>query len=90
LEGLILAHLERFRRYPARACAARQQGVTHVRFKMNRAGMLLSSTIVQKSGSFDLDQAALDTLRRAQPLPTIPADRPDVVELNIPVEFELL
>ena len=88
-EGLILAHLERFRRYPARARAARQKGAVYVRFTMNRAGILLSSAIVQKSGSFDLDQAALDTLKRAQPLPAIPADRPDVVELTIPVEFRL-
>ncbi|MFT3968116.1 MAG: TonB family protein, partial [Sphingobium sp.] len=88
-EGLILAHLERFRRYPARARAARQQGVAYVRFTMNRAGMVLSSVIVNKSGSFDLDQAALDTLKRAQPLPAIPADKPDVVELTIPVEFYL-
>lgn len=88
-EGLILAHLERFRRYPARARATRQQGAVYVRFTMNRAGIVLSSAIVQKSGSFDLDQAALGTLKRAQPLPAIPADRPDVVELTIPVEFRL-
>lgn len=88
-EGLILAHLERFRRYPARARAARQQGTVTVRFKVNRAGMVLSSSIVTKSGSFDLDRAALDTLQRAQPLPAIPADRPDIVELTIPVEFYL-
>ncbi|MDX3911596.1 MAG: TonB family protein [Sphingobium sp.] len=88
-EGLILAHLERFRRYPARARAARQQGTAYVRFTMNRAGIVLSSAIVKKSGSFDLDQAALDTLQRAQPLPAIPKDRPDVVELTIPVEFNL-
>ncbi|EQB11104.1 energy transducer TonB family protein [Sphingobium lactosutens] len=56
---------------------------------MNRTGMVLSSVIVKKSGSFDLDQAALDTLKRAQPLPAIPADRPDVVELTIPVEYNL-
>lgn len=88
-EGLILAHLERFRRYPARARAARQQGTVYVRLRMNRAGMVLSSAIVKKSGSYDLDQAALDTFQRAQPLPAIPADRPDVVELTIPVEFSL-
>ncbi|WP_278391361.1 TonB family protein [Sphingobium yanoikuyae] len=88
-EGLVLAHLEHFRRYPARARAARQQGVTIIRFTMNRAGMVLSSAIAKKSGSFDLDQAALDTLQRAQPLPAIPVDRPDVVELTIPVEFNL-
>ncbi|WP_255265987.1 energy transducer TonB family protein [Sphingopyxis terrae] len=88
-EGLILARLERYRRYPARARAARQQGTVYVRFKMNRSGMVLSSAIVKKSGSYDLDQAALQTLDRAQPLPAIPADRPDVVELTIPVEFFL-
>ncbi|WP_447725693.1 TonB family protein [Sphingomonas koreensis] len=88
-EGLILAHLERFRRYPARARAARQQGIVHVRFTMNRAGMVLSSAVAKKSGFFMLDQAALDTLERAQPLPAIPEDRPDVVEFTIPVEFFL-
>lgn len=88
-EGLILAHLKRFRRYPARARAARQQGTVYVRFRMNRNGMVLSSAVVKKSGSFDLDQAALDTLKHAQPLPAIPADMPDEVELSVPVEYYL-
>jgi protein TonB len=69
-EGLILAHLERFRRYPARARAARQQGTVHVRFRMNRAGMVLSSAIVKKSGSFDLDRAA--SIRSSAPSPFRP------------------
>jgi protein TonB len=88
-EASVLAHLERFRRYPPRARAARHQGVTHVRFTMNRSGMVLSCAIVGKSGSFTLDQAALDTLRRAQPLPAIPAARADTLELTVPIEFEL-
>lgn len=37
----------------------------------------------------DLNQAALDTLIRAQPLPAIPADEPDIVELTIPVAVSL-
>lgn len=88
-EGQILAHLERFRRYPARARAARQQGTILVRFRMNRAGMVLSSAIHRGSGFYTLDQAALDTLQRAQPLPAIPQNRPEFVELTIPVEFYL-
>ncbi len=88
-EGQLLAHLERFRRYPARARAARQQGVATIRFTMNRAGMVLSSAVVRSSGVSALDTAALDTLKRAQPLPAIPADRPDTVELTIPVEYFL-
>lgn len=88
-EGVLLAHLERFRRYPPRARAARQQGIVHVRFRMNRAGMVLDAQVVRGSGSVSLDQAALDTFRRAQPLPAIPPDRPDQLELTIPVEFHL-
>ena len=88
-EASVLAHLERFRRYPPRARAMRQQGVVYVRFRMDRSGAVLSSGIMRKSGSFTLDQAALDTLRRAQPLPAIPADRPDTVELTVPIQFDL-
>lgn len=88
-EEKILAHLERFRRYPARARAARQQGTVYVRLRLSRAGMVLSSVIVKKSGSFDLDQAAIETLRRAQPLPAIPSNMPEEVELSVPVEYYL-
>jgi protein TonB len=86
-EALVLAHLQKYRRYPARARAARQQGVVHVTFRVNRAGEVLSASIHRGSGSYTLDQAALDTIRRAQPLPAIPDDRPDVIELTLPVEF---
>lgn len=88
-EGVLLAHLERFRRYPPRARAAQQQGIVYVRFRMNRAGSVLEAQVVRGSGSVSLDQAALDTLRRAQPLPAIPPDKPDQLELTMPVEFHL-
>lgn len=86
-EAELLAHLERFRRYPPAARARRAQGVAHVRFRMNRAGTLLSAEILRSSGAAVLDRAALETLRRAQPLPPIPDDRPDELELTVPVEF---
>lgn len=86
-EALLLAHLEKYRRYPAAARARREQGVVHVTFRMNRQGQLLSAAIARSSGSAALDRAALDTLRRAQPLPPIPADKPDPLELSVPVEF---
>lgn len=88
-EALLLAHLERFRRYPARARGARQEGTTYIRFRMNRAGAVLSASIVRRSGFTTLDQAALGTLQSAQPLPAIPAEMPDIVELTVPVEFYL-
>lgn len=88
-EASVLAHLERFRRYPPRARAAGQHGVAYVRFTMDRSGAVLNSAVVRKSGFFTLDQAAIDTLQRAQPLPTIPPGRPDTVELTVPIQFDL-
>jgi len=86
-EGLLLAHLEKYRRYPASARARREEGIAYVTFRMARAGGVLSAKIVRSSGSALLDRAALDTLKRAQPLPRIPDDKPDPLELSVPVEF---
>lgn len=86
-EGQVLARLEKYRRFPDDARARRQQGVVHVRFRIDRPGRVLWSRIERSSGFAQLDRAALDTLRRAQPLPAIPAGRPDEVELVAPVEF---
>ncbi|SFG34199.1 protein TonB [Novosphingobium sp. CF614] len=88
-EARLLAHLEQYRRFPARARAARQQGTVQIRFRMNRAGSILTASVQRSSGFATLDQAALDTLKRAQPLPAIPKGRPDEIELTIPVEFYL-
>lgn len=86
-EAQLLAHLEKYRRYPAAARARREQGVAYVTFRMNRSGAVLSAVVVRSSGSPLLDQAALETLRRAQPLPGIPDGKPDTLELSVPVEF---
>lgn len=86
-EALLLAHLERYRRYPATAKLRREQGVTYVRFRMNRTGQILSASIARSSGSRRLDQAAIDTIHRAQPLPAIPNEKPDEVDLSVPVAF---
>jgi len=86
-EAQVMAHLEHHRRYPAAARARRQQGVAYVTFRMNRAGQVLSSRVSRSSGAGVLDRAALDTLKRAQPLPAIPDDRPDEMELTVQVEF---
>lgn len=88
-EAKLLAHLERHRRYPAASLARRDQGVAHVRFRMNRAGGVLEVVLIRSSGIPELDRAALATIRRAQPLPPIPDDRPDPLDLSVPVEFFL-
>ncbi|WP_235654768.1 energy transducer TonB family protein [Sphingobium yanoikuyae] len=86
-EALLLAHLEKYRRFPAAARARREEGIAFVTFRMNRAGRVLSAIIGRSSGSVFLDRAALETIRRAQPLPAIPKEKADELELSVPVEF---
>ena len=88
-EGRVLARLERFKRFPAVARSRRDQGVATIRFRLDRQGRIVSSSIAHSSGSGVLDQEALAMLARAEPLPPIPVDRPDEVELIVPVEFIL-
>lgn len=88
-EGRVLSRLEKFRKYPGSARRARQQGGVYIRFRIGRDGHVLSSSLLRSSGFPALDQAALETLRRADPLPKIPADRPEQIELSVPVEFTI-
>jgi len=88
-EGRLLARLEQFRRYPEEARRRQQQGVVHVRFQMNRKGSVLDASVARSSGIPSLDREALATVRRAQPLPAIPDDRPDMLTISVPIEFFL-
>jgi protein TonB len=71
------AHLQRFKRYPPKAQANREQGIATVGFSMDRQGHVTSSHIVRSSGLALLDEETLTMLRRAQPLPRPPADATD-------------
>jgi protein TonB len=82
-----MARLERFRRYPTAARARRQEGIARLRVSVARDGSLLHLSLEHSSGVALLDQAALDTFRRAAPLPRVPDERSAPVELLFPVEF---
>ncbi len=86
-QGRVLERLAEFRRYPAGARSRREQGVSHVRLRVNRAGQLLALRLERGSGHAELDREALATVRRALPLPAIPPELPDELELLLPVEF---
>lgn len=88
-EGQVLARLEQFRRYPRPARVRRQQGVVYVRALLDRQGRVLSAQVQRGSGHPVLDQEALETFQRAQPLPAPPKTLPEPVELVVPVEFFL-
>jgi protein TonB len=68
------AQIARFKRYPAKALARREQGVVRITFTIDRNGRVLESRILESSGSPELDQEFLAMLVRAQPLPKPPPD----------------
>lgn len=87
-EGLLLAHLEQRKRYPAEARARRLQGVAYVRFSMDRQGRVLSAELERSSGHPTLDREAVALLRRAQPLPKPPPEVTGAhISLSVPIEF---
>jgi periplasmic protein TonB len=89
-ESELVAHIERFKRYPAAARDKGQQGVAQVAFTIDHQGHLLSSHIVQSSGSPLLDQETLAMLARAQPMPTPPGKVPDSqLYFVVPVFFTI-
>jgi periplasmic protein TonB len=89
-QSALAAHLERFKRYPAAARAHHEQGIATVAFTIDHEGHLLRSTIVQSSGSPELDQETLDMLARAQPMPKPPSDTPGrALSFTVPVRFNI-
>jgi periplasmic protein TonB len=86
-EGKVLARLERFRRYPTAARMRGDEGVAYLRILINREGQVLSAKLERSSGVPALDKAAMEALNRAAPLPRIPPERPEELELLVPFEF---
>src|SRR5687768_6242908 len=87
---LLVASLQRAKRYPASAEARRAQGVATLSFSMDRNGRVLSQRIVKSSGHADLDQEVLAMVQRAQPLPPFPPAMPQpVIQLSVPIRFSL-
>jgi periplasmic protein TonB len=86
-ERSLVARLERFKDYPSQAAGAR--GVVNVGFQIDRRGHVLNDRIVQSSGSSALDEEALATIKRANPLPAPPNGLPDTrLSITIPIRYD--
>ncbi|TGX48755.1 energy transducer TonB [Sphingomonas gei] len=77
-------------RYPAEARRLSLSGVTRLAFKIDRPGKVLDSWIQDSSGSELLDNAALEALERAQPLPPIPASLPSRMDFVIEIDLSVM
>lgn len=83
--------VKKFQQYPEEARQQNLQGTAVVRMRIDRRGNVRYYAIERSSGIPQLDHAAIDMIRRANPLPALPDDYPpgDAFEFLIPVIFSL-
>jgi protein TonB len=70
----LVARLERYKRYPPQAQSRGEQGVAQLAFSIDRGGGVHHARILRSSGSNLLDEATLDLVERAAPLPPPPPE----------------
>ncbi|HEY4276095.1 MAG TPA: energy transducer TonB [Rhizomicrobium sp.] len=85
----LTAYLARYRQYPLDARRDHIEGTVYLHFVMAADGRVLSTWVVQSSGSATLDGEALSAIERAQPLPPIPLGWPRQIDVTIPMSFQL-
>lgn len=87
-EQQISAWVQQHKLYPMDANG--REGRAIVRVRIDRAGTVRYYAIEQSAGMQALDAAALDMIRRANPMPAVPADYPEgnLVEFLIPISFK--
>jgi len=75
-------------RYPPAALRRRESGTVLVRVDVGPDGVPTSTSLVESSGSRDLDRAALDSVRRWRFRPAQVNGRPMVGSVVVPINFE--
>ncbi len=83
----LLAHIQPFRRYPSEAEAIAAHGVTQLIFRVDQDGNVMGVWIKSSSGFEALDNEAMATVLRAQPMPHVPAGLPSPLTVQLPVSF---
>jgi len=84
----LLRHVAQYQRYPNAARPLHLQGKVDTQFAMSRDGQLLGVWVRTSSGHIMLDKEAIETIRRAQPLPPIPPELPDRLNIHVQLAFE--
>ena len=89
-EQLLVAWLEKHKKYPRRAKRLRIEGEGMLRILIDRTGRTQQVTLEQRTGNRLLDRAALEMAQRADPFPPMPGNDPrQELEFFVPVAFLL-
>lgn len=88
---LISLWIQKFKIYPAEARDQGMHGETMIRINIDRQGNIRYYNLERSTGYQILDRAAIDMIRRANPVPAAPNEYPqsDLMEFLIPVDFNL-
>jgi protein TonB len=88
--SLLARTLAEKKRYPGISRRRGEQGVVQLFFIVTRDGKIRESRIDASSGFQHLDQAVMEMLENAQPLPAFPEDMSQQqLEVKVPIAFEL-
>jgi protein TonB len=86
----LIAHLQRFKRYPSSAQSRGEQGVVVLSFSIDRNGHVLARRVSNSSGYPELDEEVMSMIERAQPLPAFPASMTQTrLDLTVPIRFSI-
>jgi protein TonB len=88
-QRILFTHIARYQAYPDSARRDRLQGQVELYFSMRRDGTVSDIEVSSSSGYPELDDAAIDTIKRAEPLPRIPSELPDSLNIVLPVVFDM-
>ena len=90
IELRVLDWLARYRAYPLAARRARIEGTVQLHVTLLPDGRLIDVRVERSSGHPLLDQAALDLLSRAAPLPRdFGSARTEQIELQLPIAYRM-
>lgn len=86
----LAAKLAQSKRYPRQSRRRGEEGQVTIGFTVHANGDASNVRIVKSSGSVRLDDAAIDMVNRAQPLPAFSLEMGDKpLDITLPVAFEL-
>ena len=89
-KSLLVAQLERHKRYPEAARARGESGVAQLAFSIDRHGGVHGARIARSSGSTALDQETLAMVQRAQPLPPPPPEIAGAqIAIVVPIRYNI-